>query len=126
MRKHKFRYKIFALLIAIFLLIVLIVGAVSSANSYNTSIEEMKYQFFCEKIQVGMSREDVKKIIDEYGGNSWTDDDITGVTNVYFEQSAPRAALGNPVVLGFNSDNTLRGIGSRQKLGDEVAINCNK
>ena len=126
MRTHQFRYKIFALLIAIFLLIVLIVGAVSSTNSYNTYIDEMKYQFFCEKIQAGMSREDVKKIIDEYDGNSWRDDDITGMSYVYFNESAPRIALGNPVVLGFNSDNTLQGIGSRHKLADEVAINCNK
>jgi hypothetical protein len=73
-----------------------------------------------------MSREDVKKIIDEYGGNSWRDDDITGLSYVYFEQSASRAALGNPVVLRFNSNNTLHDIGSRQKLGDEIAINCNK
>ncbi len=125
MRKYKFRHKIFVLLIAVFVAIVSIVGAVSSSNNYNAYIDEMRYQFFCEKIQVGMSKEDIKTIIDEYGSNSWRDNDITGLTYVYFEQSAPRDALGNPVVLEFNSNNTLRGAGSRHYLGDEVAINCN-
>ncbi len=123
---NKLSYKVIALLVAVFLVIASIVGAVSYVNGYNKYIDEMKYQFFCEKIQVRMSREDVKRIIDEYGDNSWLDNAITGLTYVYFEQPAPSAALGNPVVLEFNSDNTLQGIGSRHKLADEVEIKCSK
>jgi hypothetical protein len=114
---------IFLLLIVISLIVALIFGAISCTTRY---ISETKHQFFCQDIQIGMLKKDVKNALDKYGNYSWQDNDTAELSYVYFNKFILVIALGNPVELQFNSDNRLEAVDSRYKVGDEVQINCNK
>jgi hypothetical protein len=122
MRKPGYKLIVFLLSI-IFVAGVLVVG-ISSLNEY---MQNTRHQFFCVDIQPGMLKDDVKSGIDKYGVYSWHDDYVLAKWSyVYFDGLVLKISLGSPVVLYFDDDNKLVGIGSRAKLGDEMQIDCNK
>jgi hypothetical protein len=120
--------KTFRLIVFLLTLVLLMVVSIVSAISYtNRYIDQTRYRFFCEDIQIGMSKDDIKRVIDDkYGSYSWRDDGIVGLSYVYFNRFVLIVALGNPVSLRFDNDSKLLGISSYKKVGDEVQINCNK
>jgi len=89
--------------------------------------QDLRHQFYCVDIYTGMKKEEVKNTFAKYGNYSWNDDYVLPeLTHVYFTEFWTRAALGHPIILTFDNNNKLIAISSREKLGDEVEINCTK
>jgi hypothetical protein len=118
----KSSYKAITLLLLMFFLAVALVISAFSMNKY---MQDTRHQFFCENLRPGMLKDEVKRNLDKYGTYSWRDHYVlAGWSYVYFDRFIPRIILGNPVVLRFDSTNKLLAVGSREKVGDEIQINC--
>jgi hypothetical protein len=120
----KFRNKGIIFLLLVFFLATVVLISLLSFKKYK---QDLKYQFFCVDIHTGMQKDDVKSVLAEYGNYSWQDDyALTEWAYVYFDKFWIRTALGNPIVLRFDIANKLMAISSREKVGDEIQIDCVK
>ena len=115
-------------MITLVLLILFLAGALAfGIFSTNKYLQDTRYQFFCEKLRAGISKDEAKEHLAKYGIYSWQDDYVlAGLSYIYFERFDLRIALGNPVVLRFDNEDKLMQAGSRKNVGDEIQIDCAK
>lgn len=120
----KSSYKVILFIVLIILLGSLIIVGVFASKNY---MQSERHQLFCESLLPGISRNDVKMILDKHGTYEWRDDyTLAGWSYIYFDNFGARIILGNPVVLRFDNEGRLVAAGSRGKVADEIQIDCNK
>jgi hypothetical protein len=122
MNKINKKYLIFSLFI-FFLIDVILIGSFV----FERYKKDLRRQFFCADIYTGMQKDEVKNVFAEYGSYSWNDDYVLPeLTHVYFDEFLTRDVLGHPIILTFDNNNKLIAISSREKLGDEIQIDCTR
>jgi hypothetical protein len=112
--------------ILLIILAILFLLIICGKEIYQNYVIETRYHFFCVDLQKGMSKEEVKKAISEYGEYSWHEDDILGLSNIYMKGFFQMNVLGSPIVVKFDNYGLLQSMGSRYQLGDEIHLECNR
>ena len=121
---NKLGYRTIAFLLLTFFLAGALVFGAFSTNKY---LQDTRYQFFCEELRPGILKDEVKRTLVKYSTYTWQDDYVlTGWAYIYFDRFDLRIALGNPIVLRFDNEDKLIDAGSREKVGDEIQIDCKK